>query len=308
VSERHNRYFDLSHFSLIAVSGEDAKAFLQNQITANLEKLDSHGWVLAAWCLPNGRIISNFILFQHSDRYLLVLPSMLKDKVIKRLGMFVLRSKVQINDAGDDHALIGLQGTGIGDVLGDSKLVSGHKRLIHSDGIAIVNFNDRVPRVMLVMSMDETGSRMQRILMACAEGNRGSWSLLDIESGIPWITDATSEKFLPQMLNLDLMHGLSFEKGCYPGQEVIARLHYKGEVKRRLYLGSGSCDVTPGPGDELENADDGHKIGALIDAEPAPEGGFRFLAVADVKLDAAVDPRIRGSDSRITAMRSLAGD
>ena len=161
---------------------------------------------------------------------------------------------------------------------------------------------------MLVMSMDELGIRMPRIHMACAEGDRGSWSLLDIESGIPWITDSTSEKFLPQMLNLDLMHGLSFNKGCYPGQEVIARLHYKGEVKRRLYLGSGSGEVTPGPGDELENADDGHKIGALIDAEAAPEGGFRFLAVADVKLDAAIEPRIRGSDSRITDMRSLADD
>ena len=126
MTERNNRYFDLSHFSLITVSGEDAMTFLQNQLTANLEQLDTHGWVLAAWCLPNGRIISNFLFFQYRGQYMLVLPSMLKDKVIRRLGMFVLRSKVQINDISDNHALIGLQGMSIEDVLDDSNLVLGH--------------------------------------------------------------------------------------------------------------------------------------------------------------------------------------
>jgi len=305
VEDTTNLYFDLSHFGLIKISGNDANGFLQNQITADLNKLNEHGWVLSAWCLPNGRILSNFIIFTEKNHYILVLPSMLIDKIMKRLTMYILRSKVVIEDASDDYAVIGLCGTNIENVLNDMDLLFENKKLIQTDGISIINFNDPVPRVMLVISMDKLSAKMNRIFMACEQSDRSHWSLLDIKSGIPWITEPTSESFLPQMLNLDLSGGLSFDKGCYPGQEVIARLHYRSEAKKRLYLGNGQGEVTPGPGDELEDANDGHLLGGIVDAEPDPEGGFKFLAIADVNLDENAKPQIRGSESTVLEMQPL---
>lgn len=300
-----NHYFDLSHFGLIKVSGDDANSFLQNQITADLNKLDEHGWVLSAWCLPNGRILSNFIIFSEENHYIMVLPSMLLENIMKRLAMYILRSKVMIEDASDDYAVIGLCGTNIENVLNDMDLLFENKKLIRTKGVSIINFNDPVPRVMLVISMDKLSTKMNRIFMACEQSDRSRWSLLDIKSGIPWITESTSDSYLPQMLNLDLSGGLSFDKGCYPGQEVIARLHYRSEAKKRLYLGNGEGKVTPGPGDALEDANDGHLLGSIVDAEPDPEGGFRFLAVADINLDNIIKLQVRGSESIVLAMQPL---
>ncbi|MDX1519858.1 MAG: hypothetical protein R3318_07005 [Gammaproteobacteria bacterium] len=305
MEEARNLYFDLSHFSLIRISGEDATGFLQNQITADMYSLPDKGWLLSAWCLPNGRIITDFILFSEDEHYLLVLPSMLREKVISKLAMYVLRSRVTIEDVSDDYAVMGLYGTGIDDVLNDINLTLKDQRLIQADGVSIINLQDEVPRIMLIMKMDKASAKMNRILMACREGDRGHWSLLDILSGIPWITEPTSESFLPQMLNLDLTGGLSFEKGCYPGQEVIARLHYRSEARKRLYLGSGKGDVIPGPGDELEDATSGQLIGGIVDAEPDPDGGFRFLAAANVNLEDTVKPGVRGSECEIVELTPL---
>ncbi|MCG8324622.1 MAG: hypothetical protein MI673_03825 [Thiotrichales bacterium] len=297
MNEPVTHYFDLSHFALIRVSGNDAREFLQNQITANLDALGGQDWVMSAWCLPNGRIISNFILYSENDHYMLILPSMLKQKVMQRLFMFVLRSQVEITDASDDYALIGLHGSNINAVLNEFDLSFEDRKLVREDGITIINLAGEESRIILVIRMDRLGSRLNRILMACQQSDRNQWSLLDIRSGIPWITAPTSESFLPQMLNLDLTGGLSFDKGCYPGQEIVARLHYKSEAKKRLYLGRGAGEITPGPGDELEDAGNGNRLGDIVDAEPDPEGGFRFLAVANVQMKDSVQPRVRDSDS-----------
>ncbi len=305
MSEPGVQYFDLSHFGLVRISGADADGFLQNQITADIYRLNDQGWLLAAWCLPNGRIVSDFILFPVRDHFMLVLPSMLKDKIINKLRMYILRSKVIIEDASDDYAIIGLQGPHIDNVLQDINLSLKNESLFSFDGISVINYRETIPRIMMVMEMEKLGSRMNRIFMACKEGDRSGWSLLDIKAGLPWVTDPTSEKFLPQMLNLDQAGGLSFEKGCYPGQEVIARLHYRGEVKQRLYLGAGTGEATPGPGDDLEYAESGRLFGSIVDAEPDPAGGFAFLAVADVKLEQQAEKRLRGSESAITGLQSL---
>lgn len=300
-----NRHFDLSHFALIKVSGEDAAGFLQNQITADINSLEQQGWVLSAWCLPNGRIICNFILFQSDDGFILILPSMLKDTLIKKLSIYILRSKVSITDISDDYAVIGLQGENISNVLNEVNLSMQDQRLHSTDGVSIINFQDSTPRIMLVIDMDKIGSISKRIFMACREGDRNQWSLLDIESGLPWITSQTSESFLPQMLNLDLNGGLSLKKGCYPGQEIIARLHFKGEVKKRMYFGIGNGNTTPGPGDELEYQEDGQFLGTIIDAEPSGNEQFKFLASANVKLEPDKTAIIRNDNSLIIELIPL---
>jgi len=278
-----SRYFDLSHFSILEVSGNDAFDFLHGQIAADLNQLKSHGSLFSAWCLPNGRVICTFIIFARDDSFFLVLPSMLKDKIIKRLSMFILRSQVTLNDVSDDYVLTGLSGDEIEKMLQEN-VASGQKatgNMLQSEFYSALKLPGKIPRYILISKTENVESLMIKITATCKTAQRADWSLLDIEAGIPWIINVTSEAFLPQMLNLDQMHGLSYQKGCYPGQEVIARLHYRGQLKKMMYLGTGKADITPGAGDRLIDRKSGTVAGDVIDAELHPSGEFRLLAVVE---------------------------
>ncbi len=304
MADKQNRYFDLSHFALVHVSGADAEGFLQNQLTADMKQIDRDNWALSAWCLPNGRVVCNFILYRSDSGFMLVLPSMLKENFIRKLSMYVLRAKVNVADVDDEYTLLGLSGENIDNLTDEFGLKPDQRKVTHTENITSINFQDTTPRVLLIIKNEQLDAVMKRVLIACQESNRACWSLLDIESGIPWITSATTETHLPQMLNLDLSGGLSLKKGCYPGQEVIARMHFRGETKKRLYLGTGKGSATPGPGDELENAEDNRKIGGIIDAETDVDEHFMFLAVADVDLKGK-KPAIRDSQCEIVQLTPL---
>ena len=301
----NNLHFDLSHFSIIQVSGDDAEEFLENQLITHLPDLESAGWLLSAWCLPNGRILSNFILFENNHHYFLILPSMLKQKIIDRLKLYILRSNVSIDDASDDYALIGLAGEVSNDLL--KQIYDGFtpvkKQAVNQS--MILQMPDDTARWILLVHMDEVNQLMQQILLAFQESDRATWSLLDIKAGIPWVTTATSEEFIPQMLNLDTTGGLSYKKGCYPGQEIIARIHFRGEIKKRLYIGTGTSDVTPGPGDKLESIDDAKLIGDVIDAEPNPAGGFSFIATANIDENETIKACLRGEHQSLVELKPV---
>lgn len=296
-----NLHFDLSHFGLISVSGTEAKDFLQNQTTSDLNDLEKYGWLLSAWCLPNGRVLSNFVLYQKGDGYHLVLPSMLKEKIMQRLNMYVLRSDVKITDISDDYAVVGLYGHNIENLIDqvDDTMEKRGQRLLQGKYYSVIKIWDEVPRVVMIISMEKLKLFMNRILMGFKESDRSTWSLLDIESGLPWIIPATSEAFLPQMINLDVIGGLSFQKGCYPGQEVVARMHYRGELKKRLHIGIGKSNVIPGPTDQLEDPESEKLLGDILDAEPCEDGQFKLLAVCEIKEDKSYQAKIRGSEGTI---------
>jgi tRNA-modifying protein YgfZ len=276
-------YFDLSHFALLEVTGSDAHTFLHNQLTCDLKLLDTYGWLFSAWCLPNGRVISTFIIFKHNNSYFMILPGMMKEKIIKRLVMYILHSDVKINDVSDDYTLLGIMDDNINilfnELLPDA--IDINSSLINTPSMLILRLWDMKYRYILICKIDVVTGIVNIISDKCNEGDRSTWSLLDIHAGIPWILNSTSESFLPQMLNLDQMAGLSYAKGCYPGQEVIARLHYRGQLKKRLYLGSGNAVINPGTGDQVELKTSGAIVGDVIDAESHPEGGFRLLAVIE---------------------------
>ena len=298
-----SRHFDLSHFSLLQISGNDAFEFLHGQITGDLQQLKLHGRLFSAWCLPNGRVICTFIIFTRDDSYFLVLPSMLKDKIVKRLSMFILRAQVTLKDVTDDYALMGLAGHDIEKtlVLSATDKLPGTGSMIQSEHFSCIVLWDKIPRYILAIKIEHIAGLLDRITASSTSGERTGWSLLDIEAGLPWITNSTSELFLPQMLNIDQIHGLSFQKGCYPGQEVIARLHYRGQLKRKMYLGSGQAGITPGAGDRLVHKNSGAVAGDVIDAELHPSGSFRLLAVVETQyvdsdelcLEAAVDISVK---------------
>lgn len=283
MEQNTNLYFDLSHFALLEITGTDAFDFLQKQFAGDIGLLDKYGWLFSSWCLPNGRVITTFIIFRHNDALFLVLPGTMKSMVAKRMSMYVLRSNVNINDVSDEYALLGITGdvtTSLPGGYTDGRN-SPNAGLLKSRSLKILTLWDSNPRNILVCKMDTVTSILNIICKSCKESDRGTWSLLDIEAGMPWILESTSERYLPQMLNLDLMQGLSYKKGCYPGQEVITRLHYRGQLKKRMYLGSGDTVITPGPGDHIELADSGTTVGDVIDAERHPGGGIRLLAVAE---------------------------
>ena len=269
MKQNSNMYFDLSHFALLKVTGSDAFDFLQKQFSGDLNLLDRYGWLFSAWCLPNGRVITTFMIFRYEGSLFMVLPGMMKNKIVKRLSMFILRSDVKINDVSDEYALLGITGDDT------------DARSLHTHSVILLRLWDNVPRYVLICKMDAVSDILNIVCESYKESDRGNWSLLDIEAGMPWILESTSACYLPQMLNLDLMQGLSYKKGCYPGQEVIARLHYRGQLKKRMYLGSGNVVITPGPGDHIELADTGATVGDVIDAERHPDGGIRLLAVTE---------------------------
>ena len=302
-----NHYFDLSHFALLKISGDDAAEFLENQLTTHLEDLDHHGWLLSAWCTPKGRVLANFMLYRQADAYFLILPSMLKQTVMQRLTMYVLRSKVKIDDQQELFSLIGLQGSKLDDLLSqiEPAFSGSSANVIAIENMTLLRFTDPEPRVLLVVGIEAMSHTMNQILMACEESDRSQWSLLDIQTGLPWITAATSEKLLPQMLNLDLTGGLSYQKGCFPGQEIIARVHYRGEVKQRLFIGEGCGEVIPGPGDELENPEGGQLLGDVIDAEPSGDNTFTVLAATRVQSLDEYPAVLRGHPETTMKLRRL---
>ena len=156
MNQNSNMYFDLSHFALLEITGSDAFDFLQKQLSGDLKLLDVYGWLFSAWCLPNGRVITTFIVFRHEDSLFLILPGMMKAGIVRRLSIYVLHSNVKINDVSDDYALLGITGNNCGSLL--DKLTTGENSpgagLLHFQSITILRLWDNLPRYILICKMD----------------------------------------------------------------------------------------------------------------------------------------------------------
>ncbi len=296
-------YFDLSHFALLRITGNDAFTFLQAQICGDLKQLERLGWFQSAWCLPNGRVIATFILFQKEDAFFLLLPSKLRDKLMKRLGMYVLRSNVTISDVDNEYLILGLASDKAEELIGSliSDNMTWRGKVLLNDKVAILKMDKSCLRFILLGRKEDCSELLNTITACYTCGERAQWSLYDIEAGLPWILETTSEQFLPQMLNLDFTDGLSYEKGCYPGQEVIARLHYRGQAKKRLYLGTTDSETIPGPGDRIVTTTGAKFVGDILDAERAGQDRVRFLAVVEIEAEDSDSFMIEGQTiNRVT--------
>lgn len=268
----------LPSFSLLRISGGDAAEFLHNQFTCEVNALGEGGGIPGAWCNPKGRVITTFILYRLSGEFYLLMPTILLEHVVKRLRMFVLRAKVKITDFTAERTIMGMRG--------------GNHSLPEDDGaFRIDRLNERLHLFMPTASGNrfliiDDDAALQLVWLELSKSmipaDSRCWDRLDMAAGIPWLNEETTEKFLPQELNLDEIGALSFDKGCYPGQEVIARLHYRGQVKRRLH----SCHVEAGsaasPGMKLKD-DVGKNAGMILAAVPDAKEGMNVLAVIDTE-------------------------
>jgi folate-binding protein YgfZ len=276
----------LTHLGLISCGGLDASAFLQGQLSNDVSLLSARQSQFSSYCSPKGRMLANFLLWQERDVYFLQLARQLRTAVQKRLGMFVMRSKVELADASDAHVLLGLSGSLAGSALKEffAEIPAQAHQVVHdeSSGTLLALPGGRFE---LVTTRD-TALRMWPALAATlVAAGPASWEWLDIRNGLPLITLSTQEQFVPQMANLELIGGVSFKKGCYPGQEIVARTQYRGQLKRRMvlaHLDGNEFDEKdlPKPGDELFAAGlEGQAAGMVVNAQAAPGGGCDLLAV-----------------------------
>jgi hypothetical protein len=275
---------DLSPNALIAVSGDDATAFLHGQLTNDVEALpvDSAHWT--GWCTPKGRLLASFLLVRRSTGYLIVLPAEIAPSIQKRLSMYVLRSKVKLEDVSAQYARMGVAGPAAGETVARrfGKEVNSLRVVEAQDGsIAIALGLSRF----LVLSPVETAHAMWETFAAAATpAGTDAWDWTSIHAGIPIVLAATQEAFVPQMANFDLIGAVSFKKGCYPGQEIVARMQYRGGLKRRMALAHMGGDVAPAPGESVYSESFGDQAaGTIANAAPSPDGGFDALIVAQLE-------------------------
>ncbi|MEJ2406356.1 MAG: folate-binding protein YgfZ [Candidatus Thiodiazotropha sp.] len=278
---------DLSHDALIRVTGDDSSTFLQGQFTNDIREVSDSHHQLSSYCSPKGRILALFRVFKRQGAVYLQLPKSLLEPTLKRLRMFVLMSKVELTDASEELARFSLSGPNaealLAGQLGD--IPSEVDAATTSNGITVLRLTGVHPRFNLY---GETQPMQQLWQGLSGDGARAIGSeagrLQDIHAGIPTVQPDTIEAFVPQMLNLQLIKGVNFKKGCYTGQEVVARMQYLGKLKRRMYLLHSDNDTPPGIGDETYSpaSASGQGAGKIVSVAQSAEGGYDILAVAEI--------------------------
>ena len=220
-------------------------------------------------------MLANFVLWRVGADFFMQLPRALCEPIRKRLSMYILRSKVQAADVSNEYALFGLVGE---NAVAGIDIPAAPMTLKEAVGGWVLRLDSaRVEVIVQAAKSTETGELLKTV---AAPADEAAWDLVAIHAGIPVITPATQEEFVPQMANLDLIGGISFTKGCYPGQEIIARMHYLGKLKQRMVLAHVDTDTAPAPGDKIYSADLGDQAsGTIVNAARAPVGGFDVLAV-----------------------------
>ena len=270
----------LTHLGVIEFSGEDAKSFLHNQLTSDVNHLEPASAQHSAWCTAKGRMLTSFLLYRSGTTYRALLAADLLAATQKRLQMFVLRSKVVISELSGGSEIIGVSGPNAVATLTEASLPAPARVLevaAFADG-EVIRVDDT--RYLLVVASAAAQTLWPRLAASARPVGTPVWQWLDIEAGIPLISEATKEAFIPQMINFDKIGGVSFHKGCYPGQEVVARTQYLGKVKRHLYRIHADTVIAAGsPIFSAHSPEPEHPCGTVANAAPSPGGGYDALAV-----------------------------
>ena len=275
---------DLSHFGLISVTGADAVTFLQGQLTNDIRQVTETQSQFSAWCTAKGRALATFFVTQRQGVYYLSVSRDLLEPTLKRLRMYVLRSKVVLEDAstslvhfgyaapdGDEHlkAILG-------------KAPENAYDTVQVNNLTIMRQPAPIPRFKILGELEEARKLWQRLNVNAACVGRSSWEYFNIRSGVPMVTLASTEAWVPQMINLHLINGVSFTKGCFPGQEVVARLKYLGKSKRQMYrIGIPHCINVPAVGTDFASDTD-PAAGTILNAARNPDGYVEALAVMKI--------------------------
>ncbi len=264
----------LNDLGIIAVCGDDAASFLHNQLTNDVEHLTSEQVRRAGYCTPKGRLLATFLMWRNQQGFFLQLPKEIQAAVQKRMQMFIMRSKVKMADVSDSQIVLALGGDAVGPALTkwfptlpDAPYINienEHGCLMRLDDAQGVS---RSARYQWHITIELAIAAWPSLIEKLTPVHSRVWRLGEIEAGIPQITLATQEQFVPQMINFEVIGGVNFKKGCYPGQEIVARSQYLGKLKRRAVIARiASADVTAGM-EVFSSVDPAQPCGMIINAE-----------------------------------------
>jgi hypothetical protein len=276
---------DLSDTALIRARGAEVQNFLNGQFSNDLKQLDAAHSQLAAWCSPKGRMLAIFRVLRRGDDYLLQLPMALQADMLKRLRMYVLRAKVTLDSMDEELRAIGVSGPTAEKILTTHTGFSpeGENSCSTQGDLTILRLPGIHPRFEIIAPVPAARKLWEHLKAEATMAGPGVWAWLDIMAGIPTVLPPTSEAFVPQMANLELVGGVNFKKGCYPGQEIVARMQYLGKLKQRMYRARVESDILPHPGDSIFAPNfPGQSAGTVVAAQPAPDNGFDLLAVIQI--------------------------
>jgi tRNA-modifying protein YgfZ len=281
---------DLSHLSLLEISGDDAITFLQGQVTNDVKQLNGSNAHYTGYCSPKGRLLALFLAFAHKDHLHLQLPKSLLEPISKRLRMYVLRSKVSITDTTGSIFTLGINGPDATEILKQviPNIPTNDYELVNAEQASIIKLPslDKQTRYEIFTDADHLLHIWNALSKKCKPAGKACWDYIESNAGIPEIVPSTQEQFVPQMINLDILNGINFKKGCYTGQEIVARTHYLGSVKRRTFLASTKPSATnqiPVAGEKLLDASN-NDVGQIVRVAPNLQNGFDLLT--ELRLEA----------------------
>lgn len=276
----------LPRLGLLHVAGDDAATFLHNQLTQAISDLAADASRLAGWCNAKGRLLALFRVLHTDTGLLLIADRDVIEAALPRLRLFVLRARVALTDLSGEEGVLGLAGPAAEALLAEAAGTPAvaAEGVTRAGDLHVVRLPGEPPvRYLVAAPKAQLGGLWERFSRALTPADEGFWELLDIRAGLPDIRLETRERFVPQMLNLEPLGGISYSKGCYPGQEVVARMHYLGRLKRRMHR-LESDGAPPAPGSGLRTAA-GKDAGEVVRAATRPTGGCELLAVLRVEAE-----------------------
>lgn len=288
----------LTHLGLVRSRGDDSAPFLHNLLSNDVKKLAPDAAQWNSFNTPKGRMLASFLLWGTPTDHWLAISADIKAAILKKLSMYVLRSKAKLTDVSDEFILIGLTGPLAVELAARAGVPTPEADMRHAafgEGF-VVRLN--VDTLVLTLPVADAPAQFDALqaLGAQAAGT-AAWQLAMIRAGIPLITLATQEEFVAQMLNYELLGGVSFNKGCYPGQEIVARTQYLGKLKKRMYRVCFNADTIPAVGTDIYTPEFGEQsAGKLVNVAPAAGGGFEALAVMQMSCAEAGEAHLGSPD------------
>lgn len=271
---------NLSQLGLIQVSGQNSQNFLQGQFTCDVREVTPTQSRLGAYCNAKGRIIAIFCLYQFQNQFYLLLPQNILQNTLSQLKKYAVFSKVELTDVSAQWQLLGCSG-----IQGQMQLEKECANLpqevdtvvAYSDHL-VLRVPGKLPRFEIIGSKQAIDKLHDALSQYLVSADDKDWHLLDMDAGIPRIYPETIEQFTPHMVNLPELNGVSFKKGCYVGQEIVARTHYLGKAKRRMHKAYLNAPKPPQPGDPLMNRAQ-QEIGTIVDCALIKDHFYHLLVI-----------------------------
>lgn len=282
-SNEENKFIVLDKTATIRVEGDDRIQFLQGQLTQDINLISQDKALYAGFCNPKGRVLAFMLCYVAHESIHIQLDNSIKESILKKLKMYVLRSKVSLNLLEETFTSIGFVGTKAL-VERNIQAPKNHLDIVQYQDVMIIRIGQDGERYQLMGEVSKVNEFIKLNFSAYSTMSLDDWNNLNILDGIPDIYPTTQEAFIPQSLNMDLIEGINFKKGCYTGQEIVARTHYLGKVKRRMYRAFIKSQVDLNPGDQILNKN-GEETGQLV--RSAKENNDKTNLLIELRVDQA---------------------